>query len=232
MSQKTNDSGIRSAATCAISAVCTVIGLCSGCSMPMSISYTPIAAVETLVAHGEEPRAYVARFSDERSEKKRDRVGAMQNMYGTNVRKLVTADDFGMILAEATTDALRKAGLQAELHLDRVASEAIPAEESAGYDLLVGGRMTNIEVVSRPGWDTLKVTARVVVDLYVKKAGCEAEWLGPIEGTAERREIMKLSSQALTLAVDSAIQDCMRNMIRHLRASGSIKSTQSATVRQ
>lgn len=206
--------------------------LTGGCSMPMSVSYSPVAAVETLAAESEGPRTFVARFSDNRPDKNRNRIGAMKNLYGTTLKELVTTDDFGTILAEATTDAFRKAGLKAELHLDRTASDTIPAAELSDYDMLVGGRMTCVEVESRPGWDTIKITARVVIDLYLKKKGSEQEWLGPIEGRAERREIGTFASQALTLALDSAIQDCMRNMIRHVKASGSIARPPQATTSQ
>jgi len=189
----------------------------AGCSMPISAKYSPIAAADSLTGG----RIFVVRYIDQREDK--ESIGAMKNVYGTTVKKLVTSDDLTRILAEATTDALRKAGLQADLNSERLPTEQIPAGELQGYDCVVGGRVEEVEVVSQPGWSTLKITSRVVISLYVRKGG-KAEWVGPIEGTAEKREMVYGQSSALTDALDIAMQNCMRNMVRHLKASGTLQA--------
>jgi len=195
-----------------------------GCSMPISAKYSPIAAADSLVIPGQTPpRIFVVRYVDQREDK--EFIGAMKNVYGTTVKKLVTSDDLTRILAEATTDALRKAGLKADLNSERLPTEQIPDSELQGYHCVVGGRVEEVEVVSQPGWSTLKITSRVVISLYVRKGG-EAEWVGPIEGTAEKREMTNVQSNALTDALDIAIQNCMRNMVRHLKASGTLQGVQ------
>jgi len=193
-----------------------------GCSMPISAKYSPIAAADSLVIPGgTPPRVFVVRYVDQREDK--EFIGAMKNVYGSTVKKLVTSDDLTRILAEATTDALRKAGLKADLNSERLPTEKIPPEELKGYNCVVGGRIEQVEVVSQPGWSTVKITSRVVISLYVRKGG-KAEWVGPIEGTAEKREMTYAQSGALTDALDIALQNCMRNMVRHLKASGTLKA--------
>jgi len=192
----------------------------AGCSMPISLKYSPLAATEAIATGPTRPRAFVTRFSDER---KGETVGEIKNTLGGTAKKLVTTDDVGSLFAEAATDALNKAGLVAHLHSERTAEGDIPAAELAGYDLVVGGRIKEFEVVSQPGWDTLKVTSRAVIELGVRKGG-KTEWIGPIEGTAERREVSYIQSQGLTNGLDSALQNCMRNMIKHLKASGVLES--------
>ncbi|MGB2820932.1 MAG: hypothetical protein WBF17_08125 [Phycisphaerae bacterium] len=195
-----------------------------GCSMPISAKYSPIAAADSLTTIGRTPpRIFVVRYIDQREDK--EFIGAMKNVYGTTVKKLVTSDDLTRILAEATTDALRKAGLQADLNSERLPTEQIPAAELQGYDCVVGGRIEQVEVLSQPGWSTLKITSRVVISLYVRKGG-QDEWVGPIEGTAEKREMVYGQSSALTDALDIAMQNCMRNMVRHLKASGTLQGMQ------
>jgi hypothetical protein len=188
-----------------------------GCSMPISAKYSPIAAADSLTGGP----VFVVRYIDEREDT--ESIGAMKNVFGTPIKKLVTSDDLTRILAEATTDALRKAGLKADLNSERLTGEQIPAGELQGYDCVVGGRVEEVEVVSQPGWSTLKITSRVVISLYVRKGG-KAEWVGPIEGTAEKREMTNVQSSALTDALDVAIQNCMRNMVGHLKASGTLQA--------
>jgi len=204
---------------------CAVLGvatcLAAGCAMPISVRYSPLAATETLKHDTTVSRIYVAKFVDGRE--KADRIGEMNNMYGMPIKKLVTTDDLGTVLAEATTDALRKAGLDAELHLDRTTTDTIPDAEMHGYDLLIGGKISHVKIKGQPGWDTVKVTAEVVIEVYLAD-GSRQEWVGPIEGRAERREMNYAQSDALSGALDTAIQNCMRNMVRHFKASGALRS--------
>ena len=188
--------------------------------MPMAVKYSPLAAVETISTGSAKPKLFVVRFMDERE--KKDTVGRMNNAYGGKVKTLVTTDDIGLILAEATTDALRKAGLEAELHSDRTSGQTIPSEERNGFDYVIGGRIKEVEVVTQPGWDTLRIKARIVVDILIAK-GDQSEWIGPIEGAGERRDYIILQGSSLTESLDGAIQNCMRDMIRHHKASGTLQ---------
>lgn len=202
--------------------LCSAVLMVAGCSMPISVKYSPLAATESIVTGSAKPRAYVVRFTDARA--KKDRIGAMKDVWGTTKKNLVTTDDFGLILAEATTDALRKAGLEADLHSDRVPTDSIPPGELGGIDYVIGGRMTDVDVTSHVGWDTISIEAHVVIDVYVRR-GDSPQWIGPIEGAAERRELSFTNTEALSSALDTAIQNCMRNMIRHLKSSGAIRPT-------
>lgn len=204
-------------------ALCLVAGaamLPAGCSMPVSVSYSPLAATETLFEGPDAPHVYVMKFDDAREDK--ENIGRMRNILGGTEKYLTTSDDFGVVLAEATTDALRKSGVRADLHLDRTTGESIPDKERKNYDYLVGGKMTRVDVVSHPGLGTVRIKARLVIELYVSD-GSRGEWIGPIEGTAEKREIQALLSHAYTLALDGAMQNCMRNLARHLKASGAMQ---------
>ncbi len=196
-----------------------------GCSMPISVKYSPLAATESLTTESNPPRAFVVSFVDARENK--DKIGSMKNLYGMEAKKLVTTQDFCSLLAEATTDALRKSGLKADLHSERTVNEDIPADELEKYDFVVGGKIESLEVMSKPGWDTMKITARVVIHLCIR-IGSKSEWIGPIEGTAERREIARVQSDSFTAALDTAMQDCMRNMIRHIKASGVLLALQKS----
>lgn len=197
----------------------------AGCSMPMTVTYSPIAAAEAIGGDQAKLRVYVVRFADDRQNK--ESVGSLKNAFGGEVKKLVTSDDLGMILAEATTDALRKGGMTAELHSDATIGSSL-SKEQAGADLIVGGKIRTIEVTSQPGWDTVKITSRVIIDVCIRKGGKD-EWVGPIEGTSERREISIVQSSTFTSALDAAIQNCMRNMVRHLKSSGAFQATAAAT---
>ena len=106
-------------------------------------------------------------------------------------------------------------------------AEDIPAEELEKYDFIVGGKIKSLEVTSKPGWNTIKITARIVIHLCVRR-GSKSEWIGPIEGTAERREMTRLQSDSYTAALDTAMQECMRNMIRHIKASGVLQEFQKS----
>jgi hypothetical protein len=201
--------------------------LAVGCSMPITVSYSPIAAADALVSDQAKVRAYIIRFTDDRENK--ESIGSMRNAFGGEVKKLVTTDDVGVILAEATTDALRKAGVTADLHSDATIGATLTREQ-ASADLIVGGKVRTIEVVSQVAFDSIKITSRVVIDVSIRKGGKD-EWVGPIEGTAERREISYVQSSALTSALDSAIQNCMRNMIRHLKSSGTFQAAPAAATK-
>jgi len=198
----------------------SVLIVTGGCSMPMTVKYSPLAATDTLISGQIKPRAYILRFIDSRENK--ESIGRMNNVFGGKTKNLVTANDLGLILAEAVTDALNKSGIQAELHSDRTSTEKIPQAELEGFNFIFGGKIKDLEVKSQVGWDTIKVTANVVIEVSVNNME-SVEWVGPIEGTAEKRDFMYLSSSSLTDSLDTAMQNCMRNMIRHLKASGVMK---------
>ena len=211
----------RLAWTCCAGVCLALLALgAAGCSTPISVRYSPLPAAESLTTSDSPKRIFVVKYLDAREEGAS--IGAMKNIYGGKVKTLVTTDNLEGMLSEATTDALRKAGLRADLHTDRATGEDVPPEEFKGYDFVIGGRIKIIDVQSRPGWDTLKITARVVIDIAVTKAG-KTEWLGPIEGTAERREMNVPGTSVLTETLDIATQNCMRNMIRHIKASGALQ---------
>ena len=188
----------------------------TGCSIPISTKYTPVGATESLVEGNTKPHLFVGRFEDARTDK--ESIGDMNNLFGGSAKKVNTSDDLGLLFAEAATDALRKSGAEASLHGERGATTTVPADELEGADYVIGGRLKTIHVQSQPGWDTFRITANVIIDVYVKR-GDKGEWIGPIEGTAETREIV-LRTESLTNALDMAIGNSMRNMIRHLKSSG------------
>jgi hypothetical protein len=202
-------------------ALVTVVG---GCSMPISVVYTPVAATETLVEDGVKPRIYVGKFEDVRENKQS--VGALKNSFGGEVKKLVTSDDLELLFAEASTDALRKGGAEASLHSDRKATTTIPADELKDADYVLGGRLKTVNVESNPGWSTVRITAKVVIDVYVYRRG-KGEWIGPIEGTAEMRDFQYPQVSSLSGTLDKAIGNCMRNMVRHLKASGAFTAAKN-----
>jgi hypothetical protein len=203
-----------------------IVAATTGCSIPISVKYTPVGATESLVESGNTPHVFVGQFEDARSGKEEEYIGDMKNLFGGSAKKVTTSDDVRLLFAEAATDALRKGGAEASLHGERTATSTVPPDELRGFDYILGGRIKTISVESQPGWDTFRITAKVVIDVYVKR-GDKGEWLGPIEGTAETRETM-LHTESLTSVLDTAIGNCMRNMIRHLKSSGILATSKSS----
>jgi hypothetical protein len=188
----------------------------------MTIHYTPLAAVDGLTNPGDPvPKIYVKRFADVRKDP--NAIGGNQNIYGGNVNTVRTSDDVGLIIGEAVTDALKKSGALADFRSERQPTDNIPAAERRGYDAVLGGEITLIDVTSKPGWNTVDATARVVIRVSVTRDG-KSEWVGPIEGTAKQGTLSTDITNAMSQALDGAIQNCMRAMIQHLRASGALTS--------
>lgn len=183
----------------------------SGCNTPMTIRYTPVASVATLrSADAPKLRVAVARFSDAREDP--ETIGANRNLYGMRINKVQTTDDLGQILAEATTDALDKAGLDAEL---RTAASAASLR-SENYDAVIVGRLTAIDVDTKPGWNTVDGKANISLMLTIWKGGQETE-VGPISGEAKQGTVGADITNAASQALDGAIQNCIRSMINELR---------------
>ncbi len=53
------------------------------------------------------------------------------------------------------------------------------------------------------------------------------EWIGPIEGTAEMRDLQYPQVSSLSGTLDKAIGNCMRNTVRHLKASGAFTAAKN-----
>lgn len=185
--------------------------LLAGCNTPMTIRYTPVASVATLRADdAPKIRVAVMRFSDARKDP--DTIGANRNLYGMRINKVKTTDDLGQILAEATTDALDKAGLNADLRTDVIASSELRSD----YDAVVEGHLTSIDVDTKPGWNTVDGKASISVMLSIWKSGHEVQ-IGPLSGEAKQGTVGADITNAASQALDGAIQNCIRSMIAELR---------------
>ena len=194
------------------------VGLLAGCNVSVPVEYSPLAATDSLVKPGAAPGSvFVVRFLDER--KDGEKIGNIRNAFGTSVKGVVTSTDLGTLMAEASTDALNKAGLKAALHSERTTGASIPPGELTGYDLVIGGRLTHLDVDVLPKFSNVDAVGKVTIDVAVTRNG-QIQWVGPIEGTA-RKEIPVVMYTDITAVANLAIQDCMKNMVRHLKASGS-----------
>jgi hypothetical protein len=191
----------------------------AGCTtnnwVEISLRYTPLPAAESLNTGSAKTRIYVARFADAR--KSKDTLGAVYDSFGYKEWDIVTTDDFEMIVSEAVTDTLRKAGLEADLYSERAAGDTLSDQVTKGYDAVIGGRITTVEINS--GWNTYAASARVVMQMTLRRSG-KTEEVGPIEGSAER----KSAGYTYESLLNDALQNCMRNMARHLKASGALKA--------
>ena len=189
----------------------------------MTVHYTPISAVDSLTNPGDPPaKIYVKRFDDPRKDP--TIIGANQNLFGSTINNVTTSDDVGLIIASAVTDALKKGGATADLHSDRQPKDQVPESEMHGYDTVVGGEVTVIEVNTKPGWNTVNGTARIAIRVSVTRGG-KTEWIGPIEGTATSAAVMVADlTNIMSMSLDGAIQNCMRTMIQHLKAGGAFST--------
>lgn len=193
----------------------------TGCNTPVSIHYTPVAAVQTIAEDpARAPRIYVLKFADAR--KPADTIGENQDLYGIKINDVRTSDDIGLIITEAITDALRKAGLRDDLHSERKQGDAIPQEELAGYDAVLSGEITTFYVKTKPGWNTVDATAQVTIRLSITRNG-KQEWIGPIDGSAKQSDMAGGLAPVMSQALDSAIGNCVRATIEHLNVNGALK---------
>ena len=194
--------------------------LAVGCSVNVPVEYSPLAAADTLVEPGEQPaNVYVVSFKNELEDA--EQIGSWKNSLGLEKKKIVTDSPIGRVFAEACTDALNKAGLRASLHSDRKTGEAIPDSALRGYEAIVGGAVRTLHTVVRPRFSNADVISTVEMEVQVTKNG-QTDVIGPIEGTA-RKSLPAVTWQDLSSVTNLAIQNAMRNMIRHLRASGALR---------
>jgi len=204
--------------------IVTSLALSACGTTQMTVHYTPISAVDSLTNPGQAaPRIYVRRFADRRADQ--GNIGGNKNLYGMTINDVKTSDDLGVIIAGAATDALRKGNALADMHSEHAPNDAIPPGELHGYDAVIGGEILAVDVVSKPGWNTVDSQAHVVIRVSVMRNGTTA-WIGPIDGTASQSMAgMGGLTTAMSEALDDAIQNCMRNMIDQLRASGALTRT-------
>jgi hypothetical protein len=189
----------------------------------MTVHYTPLSAVDSLTNPGDPaPKIYVRRFADHRANP--GDIGGNKNLYGVTINNVTTSDDLSIIVAGAVTDALRKGNAAADMHSEHGPDDAIPANEWRGYDVVVGGEILAVDVVSKPGWNTVDSQAHMVIRVSVSRGG-NTTWVGPIEGTASESMAGGGLTSAMSDALDGAIQNCMRTMIQQLRASGRLTRT-------
>lgn len=199
-----------------------------GCNSAVRIKYSPLASVESLVplnpgSQVTPATVYVTKFTDVREDK--TSIGKHKNGLGMDLMDIKCTDDLTILLSEATTDMLRKAGLQANQNTDRTTGEQIPASELAGYNYIFGGKIQELHVTTQPGWDVIDVNAKIVIQAWVKSlATGKEEWLGPIEGVCQQKSPAYISDAAITEGVDAAMQNCMRNLAKHLKASGTFSA--------
>jgi hypothetical protein len=182
-----------------------------GCNTPMTVHYTPVASVATLRSQTAPTLSVaVVRFSDTREDPQT--IGSNRNLFGMRINKARTTDDLGQILAEATTDALDKAGLNADLRVDTAST----AELKSSYDAGVEGRLMAINVDTRPGWNTVNGVASISVMLTVWRNGRVTK-VGPITGKAQQGTMGADITNAASQSLDGALQNCIRNMVGELR---------------
>ena len=67
----------------------------------------------------------------------------------------------GIVILGAVTDALKKGNALADLHSDHQPTDSISQAEMRGYNYLIGGEVTLVEVNTQPGWNTVDRTAHV-----------------------------------------------------------------------
>ncbi len=189
----------------------------TGCSAPpptLAVTYDPLVAADCLVSSNPAPIVFVTRFIDNRQNV--DIVGKLGS------KELVTTDDLEVAMSEAMTDAMRKAGFRAEMHSDCEPGEQMTTREASGCDFIAGGRIRTLEVIGDVGGFTpSRITSQVVIDVYIEYNG-KSEWIGPIEGSCTLRSTF-IDATFLSTGLNKAMQNCMRNMIRHLKASGVIE---------
>lgn len=196
----------------------SAMGLCvcilAGCNTPMTVRYTPVAAVPTIRSENlPDLDVAVLRFLDNR--KNPEAIGSNKNVYGMRVNTVKTTDNLGQILSEASVDALRKAGLDSELRTELTSADSLLSE----YGAVVGGEIVKIVVDTKPGWNTVDATAEIEIMLTVWRNG-EKTSVGPVLGSAKQGTVGADITNAASQALDGAIQNCIRNMIIELKQKG------------
>jgi hypothetical protein len=206
----------------------TIIGLVfialafSGCKTAVDFSYSPMAAVDTLCMKDNCPKVLVVNFLDLRKDKK---IGGQRNAFGGIVSEFIFQDEqLKRSFASAVTDTLRKAGYKVAMNADRMTEADIPAAELAGYDYLIGGKITAVSVDVQPGFTNVDAKSSVEMYIYIKKLSGDMhnEWIGPMEGTSLKQNYGYMSdpSGQATNALNLAIQQCMTKFVSHLKSSG------------
>jgi hypothetical protein len=201
----------------------TVIGLVfialmfSGCNAAADFNYTSLATVDTLCVKDNCPKILTVKFLDARKDKK---VGGVKNVLGMTVSEFIFQDEqLKQAFTSAVTDTLRKAGYKVAMNADRSTGAEVPAAELAGYDYLVGGKITAISVNVSPGFATVDSKANVEMYVYFKKLSGDMheEWIGPIEGTSFFQNYGGFSGGN---SLNLAMQSCMIKFVSHLKNSG------------
>lgn len=198
----------------------------SGCTSKTAVdfSYSPAAAVDTLCMKDNCPKVLTVNFLDLRKDKQ---IGGLRNAFGGIVSEFVFQDDqLKRSFSSAVTDTLRKAGYKVAMNADRITGTDIPAAELAGYDYLVGGKITLVSVDTKPEWSNVDVKSSVEMYVYIKKLNGDMheEWIGPIEGTSLTQSFgyMSDASGQAKNALNLALQQCMTKFVSHLKSSGLI----------
>jgi hypothetical protein len=198
----------------------------SGCTSKTAVdySYSPMAAVDTLCMKDNCPKVLTVNFLDLRKDKK---IGGLRNAFGGIVSEFVFQDDqLKHAFSSAVTDTLRKTGYKVAMNADRITGADIPATELAGYDYLVGGKITAVAVDTKPEWANVDMKSSVEMYVYIKKLSGDMheEWIGPIEGSSLTQNYAYMSdiSGQATKALNLAIQQCMTKFVSHLKNSGLI----------
>ncbi|MEN6577765.1 MAG: hypothetical protein ABFD90_15585 [Phycisphaerales bacterium] len=200
-----------------------VLGMCGCGKSAMDFSYEPLAAVDTLCMEEDSCRLLCVSFLDERESEK---AGGAKNLYGMTLSAFVfEREDMVQAFTAAVTDTLRKAGYKVAMSSERITGQDIPAGELQGFDYVVGGKIQKISASTKPGWSNVNAEAAVEISMYVRKIadGPEGEWFGPLSGESLKQSYAVMDvSQAAERSLNMAMQDCMVNLVRHLKASGTI----------
>ncbi|MGE9292232.1 MAG: hypothetical protein ACQKBW_01345 [Puniceicoccales bacterium] len=189
-----------------------LLALLAGCASPKAtLKYTPVAAVPTIYNTTEAaPRIAVVDFSYPQSEMGEAKFTVF-NTWDMEVDEILSDDDLGLIFAEATVDALRKSGVQADvLTLSEYQATANV------YDGLLTGNIQTAEIHLKAGWGTVGITAQTTTLITLEMHGMTQTYGPIISGSSQSGSGYNIHSQ-YSLAIDGSIQDYVRQFIRLMK---------------
>ncbi len=195
-----------------VPSVVLFIALLAGCASPKAtLKYTPVAAVPTIRTEtGTTPTIAVVEFTYPQNEEG-ETLFTVFNIWDMEIDDILSNDNLGLILAEASVDALRKAGINAD-----VVTMSEYQQLKNEYDGLLTGNVQKAEIHLDAGWGSVETIAQVTTLITVEMQGMKRTY-GPIMSESSQSGSGYEMINQCTMAIDGSIQDYVRQFIRLIK---------------
>lgn len=181
-----------------------------GCTHTLPLKYSPVTAVESLSPEASKKQVVVVHFKDAREKPLIAKVGG---------HTINTTDDVGLHVSGAVVDALRKGGVQSslrsDLESDTVTADSVPANA----DAILVGKVTQFSADLSVGWSNVKCKGLVAIQYrLVTRGSTSTDAWGPEVRGESLTEVPIVMWSDVTNFTDSALQQCMRNLVKDMAA--------------